>query len=216
MKELTSDFCVTNKDNKKLTHSQKEVLQYYFRLGHIGFQHVQSLFRTGRLKLQENSKAMDDGERPKCAACEFVKCHCLPNKVNTVKKNIVKEQELKKDHLLPEQMMSADHCISQAPGRIYHTKCKSDQSDMLSGGCVFIDHASCYEIIKKQVAINTTETFKAKITFEREAQSQGVLIKGYHTDNGIINAPEIMENLLKKQQKIRFIRAGASHQNGAS
>ena len=87
---------------------------------------------------------------------------------------------------------------------------------MFSGGCVFIDHASGYVSIKHQVAINATETVKAKLTFEREAQSQGVVIKGYHTDNGIFNSSEFMEELLKKQQKIRFSGAGASHQNGAA
>ena len=110
----------------------------------------------------------------------------------------MKEQELKKDHLLPGQMVSADHYISRAPGRLYHTKGKSDQSDMFSGGCVFIDHASGYVIIKHQVAINATETVKEKLTLEREAQSQEVAIKGYHTDNGIFNSSDFMEELLKK------------------
>ena len=104
----------------------------------------------------------------------------------------MKEQELNKDHLLPGQMVSADHYISRAPGRLYHTKGKSDQSGMFSGGCVFIDHAIGYVSIKHQVAINDTETVKTKITFEREAQSQGVVIKGYHTDNGIFNSSEFM------------------------
>ena len=87
---------------------------------------------------------------------------------------------------------------------------------MFSGGCVFIDHASGYVSIKHQVAINATETVKARLTFEREAQSQGVVIKGYHTDNGIFNASEFMEELLKQQQKISFSVAGASHHNGAA
>ena len=107
--------------------------------------------------------------------------------------------------------MSADHYISRAPGRLYHTKGKSDQSDMFSGGFVFIEHASGYVSIKHQVAINATENVKAKLTFEREAQSQLVVIKGYHTDDGILNSPEFMEELLKKQQKIRYSGAGASH-----
>ena len=92
-----------------------------------------------------------------------------------INNNHMKEKELKKDHLLPGQMVSADHYISRAPGRLYHTKGKSDKSDMFSGGCVFIDHASCYVIIKKQVAINATETVKEKITLEREAKSQGLI-----------------------------------------
>ena len=71
-------------------------------------------------------------------------------------------------------------------------------------------------IIDNQVAINTTETVNSKLIFDREDQSQGVVIKGYHTDNGIFNSSEFMEELLKKQQKIRFGGAGASHQNGAA
>ena len=43
-----------------------------------------------------------------------------------------------------------------------------------------------------------------------------MLIKGYHTDNGIFNVSEFMEELLKNQQKISFSGAGASHKNGAS
>ena len=59
---------------------------------------------------------------------------------------------------------------------------------MFSGGCVFIDRASGYVIIKHQVAINATENVKAKLTFEKKAQSQVVVIKGYHSNNGIFNA----------------------------
>ena len=87
---------------------------------------------------------------------------------------------------------------------------------MFSGGCVFIDHASGYVSIKHQVAINSTETIKAKLNFEREDQSQGVVIKGCHTDNGIFNSSEFIEELFKKQQNIRFSGAGASHQNGST
>ena len=112
--------------------------------------------------MQGNSKEAANCERPKCAAYEFVKGHHQPNKINTIKKNPMKKQDLKKDHLLPGKMVSEDHYISQAPGRLYHTKGKSDQSDMFSGGCFFIYHAIEYVIIKHQVAINATKTFKAK------------------------------------------------------
>ena len=42
------------------------------------------------------------------------------------------------------------------------------------------------------------------------------MIKGYHTDNAIFNPSDFMEELPKKQQKIRFSWAGASHKNGAA
>ena len=40
------------------------------------------------------------------------------------------------------------------------------------------------------------------------------MIKVYPTDTGIFNTPKCMEDLLKKQQKIMFSGAGASHKNG--
>ena len=119
---------------------------------------------------------MGNCERPKYSACEFGKGHRRPNKVNTIKKNTMKEQDLNKDHLLPGQMVSADHSISRDPGRLYHTKGKSDSSDMFSGGCAFIEHASGFVRIKHQVAIIATETVKEKLTIEEEEQSQGVFI----------------------------------------
>ena len=61
--------------------------------------------------------------------------------------------------------------------------------------------------------IHATETFKAKLTFEREDKIQGIMINVYHTD--IFNTSKFMEELLKKQQKLRFSGDGASHQNGA-
>ena len=112
----------------------------------------------------------------------------------------MKEQDLKKDTILSGKMVSADHCILQDPGRLYHTKGMSDPSEIFSGGCVFIDHTSGYVSINNQVDINATKTVKEKLTFEGEAQNNGVVIKGYHTDNGIFNTSELMEYLLKKQQ----------------
>ena len=41
-----------------------------------------------------------------------------------------------------------------------------------------------------------------------------MVIKGYHTNNGTLNASDFMEETLKNQQKIKFSGAGASHQNG--
>ena len=64
---------------------------------------------------------------------------------------------------------------------------------MFSGGCAFIDHVSFYMSINQQVSINSTETGKAKLTFERGGQSQAVVIKGYHTENLIFNASEFIE-----------------------
>ena len=101
---------------------------------------------------------------------------------NTIKKNTINDQDLKNDHLLPGQMVSADN----------YTKGKSDHSEMFSGGCVFIDHASGYVSIKHQVDINVTETVKEKLTFEREDKRQRVMMNIYHTFNEIFNTSNFM------------------------
>ena len=93
-------------------------------MGDIGFQNVQCLIHTGLMKVQGNSKAVANCEIPKCAACEFGKGNFQSNKVNTIKNNNMKEQDLKRNNLLPGQMVSVDHYIPRAPGRIYHTKGK--------------------------------------------------------------------------------------------
>ena len=49
-----------------------------------------------------------------------------------------------------------------------------------------------------------------------EDKSQVLVIKGYCTENGLFNASEFMEELLKNQQKIIFSGAGSPHYNGAS
>ena len=72
--------------------------------------------------MQGNYKAVSNCERPKCSACEFGKGHRLTNKINTINNNPMKEQELKKDHLMTGQMVSAYHYISRDLGRLYHTK----------------------------------------------------------------------------------------------
>ena len=54
-------------------------------------------------------------------------------------------------------------------------------------------HASDYMSIKHQVDIHATETVKAKITFERDDKSQGVMINKDHTD--IFNTSKFMEEL---------------------
>ena len=63
------------------------------------------------------------------------------------------------------------------------------------------------------MTINACVTGKAKLVFDRESQSQGVVMKGYHTDNGVFNASAFMEDVLKNQQNIRFSGTGASHKN---
>ena len=86
----------------------------------------------------------------------------------------MKEQYIKKDHILTGNMVSVDHYILRSPCRLFHKKRKSDTSEIFLGRCDFIYHVSGYIIIKHQVAINDNENVKEKITFDMEAQIQGI------------------------------------------
>ena len=43
-----------------------------------------------------------------------------------------------------------------------------------------------------------------------------MVIKVYHTENGISNASYFMEEMFNKQKKMRFSGAGTSYQNGSA
>ena len=90
-KAMSSYVCVTNEAKHNMNPSQREIFRWHFRLGHNGFQHVQWLICTGRLKVQGNFKAVANFESPKCASCEFGKCHHRSNKVNTIENNPMKD-----------------------------------------------------------------------------------------------------------------------------
>ena len=124
VKALESAICVTNEANQNLIPSQKQLLRWHFRLGHICFQYVQWLIRIERLKVQVNSKSVANCEKTKCSAYEFGKGYRRPKKVNIIKNNPMKEKNLKKDRLLRGQMVSTDYYISRTPGRLYRKKWK--------------------------------------------------------------------------------------------
>ena len=104
---------------------------------HIKFQPVQWLILIELLKVQVNTKAVENCKRPKFDTCEFVKGHRQTNKIKTTKKNHMKEKYIKKEHLIPGHMLSVDSYILRYTGRIYYKK--GDPSEMFSGGCVLLN-----------------------------------------------------------------------------
>ena len=138
VKTLASGVCVTNKSRQNLTPSQKQLLRWHFRLEHIEFQYVQWLVSTRRMKVKINAKAAANCESTKCAACEFVKGSCQPNKVNTIQKNPMKQKDLNTDHILPGQMVYSYQYILLSPGSLYRIKGESYIPEMFSGRYYFI------------------------------------------------------------------------------
>ena len=64
--------------NRNLPESQKELLRWHQRFGHISFARIKALMRSGALSFTQQScnlhtKAAQSHENPLCAACQFGK-----------------------------------------------------------------------------------------------------------------------------------------------
>ena len=106
------------------------------------------------------------------ALCVSLECTIFNTIIDIIKNNIMKEKDIKKYHILPVQMVFADHLISRDTGRIYHIRANPDPYEMFSGIFDFVHHASSFMSINQQLDINLNYTVKYEITFEREDQIQ--------------------------------------------
>jgi hypothetical protein len=86
--------------------------------------------------------------------------------------------------LIPGQQVSIDQFICKRKGRQFSSAGRSLNSDIYSGGCLFIDHASYFVHVEFQKHLNTHETLKAKQNFELMARDSGVNPQSYLSDNG--------------------------------
>ena len=212
---LNSALDVTDSANQNLDGAQKVLLQWHFKLGHIGFNHLKWLIRSGQLP-SKHKQLIDRCVLPKCAACEFAKAKKRPTastKIATVPDQVM---NIKKEDLFPGQRISVDHYQSALPGRLYTSRGSTPAHQKYTGGVIFVDHASGRIDIRHQVHLDSAETIEAKIKFEREAHNAGVVVQSYHTDNGIFGTEEFVNELLDKQQTVRFSGVGAAHQNGVA
>lgn len=205
---------MTAKQNSNISKHQKLLLQWHYKLGHIGFKHLRWLISSGVLPVRQK-ELVAQCDDVKCAACECGKAVKRTSKQTIQKRVPDKEMNLKKEDLFPGQRVSVDHYESPA-GRLYSSRGKSQGGDMFNGGMIFVDHATGYVDCRHQVSLNAIDTIKSKISFEREAFHDGVKIQAYHSDNGIFTSKAFMEELIRTNQTIRFAGAGAGHQGGVA
>jgi len=213
LEALQSAVDVTSKSNQNLSDAQKTLLLLHYRLGHLGFRHIQWLVRSGKLRVR-NAKKVADCELPKCAACLYAKMTKRPDKATKSSVPIQdNEMAIRANDLLPGERISMDHYECSLKGRLY-TGRKGPQSQQFCGGAIFVDHATGLIQVKHQVSFGAADTIQSKVLFERDAMNDGVIIQGYHTDNGVFSAKAFLEELASKGQTARFSGSGAGHQNG--
>ena len=107
--------CVTDERNQNLTSLQKKLLQWHFKLGHVGFQNLQWIGRQGWLGPIGEKMGSTTVDAPKCAACQFGKQERTPKAGTIVKRD--RDGILKADKLEPGDLVFSDHFVSSLPGK---------------------------------------------------------------------------------------------------
>ena len=215
------NLCVTDTNNQNLSEAQKELLRWHFRLGHLSFEAIQMLLRSGTLAQSEGAKQMHRNAskcpHPKCASCQFGKQKRRPSPSKAVRSVVSNEGALKKGNLLPGQRVSVDHFVCNTKGRLYTSKGKTRPETMYSGGCIQVDHASGFVNVEHQVSLNTHETLRSKLLFEAKARDVGVIIQSYQSDNGAaFTSDAYVQELSTFKQTTTFAGVGAHHHNGVA
>ena len=206
--------CVTDELNQNLTNLQKALLQWHFRLGHMGFKWLQWLGRSGILGPAGERWGKSTVCPPKCAACQFGKQQRTPKAGQKTTRD--ERGATKKDKLAPGDLVFSDQYESRLPGRVFNSRGSTIHTKQMIGGTLFCDAASGRISVHNQVSLSALDTIASKMQFERDALGSGVTVKSYCTDNGIYTSHDFMEELAKNDQTIRMSGVGAHHHNGVA
>ena len=211
---LAFNGCVTAAANQNLDWKSKLLLRVHFKLGHVNMSVCQWIGRQGILGNTGEKIGNTSLSHPKCATCQFGKQGKTPvqakGKVNKEQGNLIK------DTLKPGDLIFSDQYQSRVSGRAFTSRGLSSSKDKFEGGTLFYDAASGMIHVYHQYGFTAEETIQSKTRFENEALNCGVMVKQYHTDNGVYRSTEFLKELAEKGQGIRMSGSHAHHQNGAA
>ena len=215
---------IVDATNQNLTGSQKELLLWHHRLGHINVKWIQTLAQQPRnnednrplppLKTRPGSK-MSSCERPLCTACQLAK-QARRTRAGTQQRVGKHDMAIRANNVKPGELISVDQYQSHFPGRLPNTKGKEKKKHQCTGGTVMVDSASSLVHLDHQVSLTTSETIKTKKKFERFAKECGVKVLSYRADNQPFASNEFKAEIEQNNQTISFSGVGAHHQNGVS
>src|SRR5210317_575444 len=77
-----------------------------------------------------------------------------------------------------------------------------------------MDHFSDFTYVHLMTTLDAEHTVEAKRAFERIAASHGVVVKHYHSDNGLFDTKLFKESIQNSHQTLSFCGPYAHHQNG--
>ena len=71
--ESMATVCITDEANQNLANNQNNMLQWHWKLGHVGFQQLQWIGRQGWLGSHGQNFVKTTVAPSKCASCQFRK-----------------------------------------------------------------------------------------------------------------------------------------------
>ena len=179
-----------------------ELLRWPYRLGHLSFERIRQLARTGQLP-----RRLLTCKKPFCTACQYGKLTKRPWRVKGDDKQSTKVATR------PGQIVSVDQLESNTPGFIAQLKGKLTQQ-RYNHATVFVDQYSGYSFVHLQRRITSEETVQAKHVFERAAEQRGVRILHYHADNGRFADNAFIADCNAQRQSLSYCGVNAHFQNG--
>jgi Reverse transcriptase (RNA-dependent DNA polymerase) len=183
--------------------SQAKLLAWHYRLGHIPFAKIRQMASRGDLPI-----GLATCQIPKCAACMYGKATRRAWRTKTPVNAIANKQVT-----APGAVVSMDQLVSAVPGLIGQMKGFLTRKRYMVA-TVFVDHFSGMSYVYLQKGATALETIEAKKAFERFASTHGVVVRHYHSDNGIFETREFQDEVAACQQTISFCGVNAHHQNG--
>ena len=219
---LVNTVSTTAATNTNLGPADKELLRWHNRLDHIGMWKVQFLMRTVVLATSEATCRLHAAtckltNLPLCSACQFGKQRRRPEPGKTTTVVCEHDRALKDRRLLPGQTVSVDHFVCSTKGRLFTSRRHSKDTDMYTGGAIYVDMATNLVHVEFQRHLNTHETLVATAEFERMCLDAGVIPQEYLLDNGsAFTSKEYMAHLRQFSQISRFAGMGAHHHNGVA
>jgi hypothetical protein len=122
---------------------------------------------------------------PLCAACCFAKASTQGSDTYSTTPSPNKVNALVCDDLKPGDRVSLDQYVLSVPGRLAHTYGKEKKREKLTGGTIFVDHATGHVLIYNQLSDRAGKTLISKNKYERFTLDSGICTHTYHADNGI-------------------------------
>ena len=182
-----------------------QFMDWHRRLGHLPFVDMFKLAASGTLP--KSFKSLKK-HRLLCPDCVFGKAKRRPWRTSAQPGTIRSEEDTN-----PGDKVSLDHIVSGQPGLVPRMDGKHTKQRIV-GGAVFKDHVSSYSYTHLQTSLDLSQSISAKDGFEKHADSNGVSVKSYHSDNGIFAEQGFRDAVSDAAQTISYCAVNHHSQNG--